>query len=251
MKINEVAKLTGVTVRALHYYDEIGLLNPSEITDAGYRMYDGNALAALQQILFFRELDFSLADIKVIMTNPQYDRAEALSKQKELLLQKRNHIDGLIALVENTIKGDTDMSFKEFDITELEANRKKYAVEVKERWGNTDAYKENEKKTKCYDEQQWKALSGEGLELLKSFGENRHILPDSEQAQQLVQQWRAYITANFYNCTKEILSCLGLMYAGDNRFIENIDQNGKGTAEFIAAAIEIYCRKLGCSLRSE
>ncbi|MEA4932747.1 MAG: MerR family transcriptional regulator [Lawsonibacter sp.] len=243
MKINEVAKLSGVTVRTLHYYDEIGLLKPSEITEAGYRLYDSTALETLQQILFFRELDFSLNDIKEIMRNPNYDKANALTKHRELLLQKRNRIDDLIVLVDNTLKGEYDMSFKQFDMTEFEATKKKYAAEVKERWGSTAAYNESEKKTSSYDDNQWKVLSGEGEAILQEFGENRNIQPERKEAQALVKKWQDYITANFYNCTKEILSCLGLMYIGDERFTQNIDQNGTGTAAFMAAAIEIYCRK--------
>ena len=243
MKINEVAKLLGVTVRTLHYYDEIGLLKPSEITEAGYRLYDSTALETLQQILFFRELDFSLNDIKKIMRNQNYDKANALTKHRELLLQKRNHIDDLIVLVDNTLKGEYDMSFKQFDMTEFEATKKKYAAEVKERWGSTAAYNESEKKTSSYDDSQWKVLSGEGEAILQEFGENRNIQPQSTEAQALVKKWQDYITANFYNCTKEILSCLGLMYIGDERFTKNIDQNGAGTAAFMASAIEIYCRK--------
>ncbi|WP_090245321.1 MerR family transcriptional regulator [Eubacterium barkeri] len=243
MKINEVAKLTGVTVRTLHYYDEIGLLKPSETTAAGYRLYNSTVLETLQQILFFRELDFSLKDIKEIMTDPNYDKANALTKHRELLLQKRSRIDDLIGLLDNTLKGERDMSFKQFDNTEFEATKKKYATEVKERWGNTAAYAESEEKTSSYDQTQWKMLSGEGEAILQAFGENRNIQPDSNEAQILVKKWQDYITANFYNCTKEILSCLGLMYIGDERFTQKIDQNGKGTAEFMAAAIEVFCSK--------
>ena len=243
MKISEVAKLTGVTVRTLHYYDEIGLFKPSEITEAGYRLYDSSALETLQQILFFRELDFPLNDIMKIMTNPHYDKAEALTKHRELLLQKRNRIDDLIGLVDNTLKGDNDMSFKQFDMTEFEVTKKKYAAEVKERWGNTAAYAESEKKTSSYDDVKWKMLYGESEAILQEFSKNRDIKPESNEAQALVKKWQDYITANFYNCTKEILSCLGLMYIGDERFTQNIDQNGEGTAAFMASAIEIFCSK--------
>lgn len=240
LKINEVAKLTGVTVRTLHYYDEIGLLTPSEVTEAGYRIYNDKVLATLQQILFFRELDFPLSDIKEIMTNPNYDKTEALTKHKELLLLKRHRLNGLIELVENTIKGDKTMRFEEFDITEIETHKSKYATEVKERWGETDTYKQSTKKTESYDKQQWEMLTNEGTEILKAFGKNRNIMPDSEQSQKLVTRWQAYITENFYDCTPEILSCLGLMYINDERFTENIDQHGKGTAEFMSKAIEFF-----------
>lgn len=243
MKISELAKITGITVRTLHYYDEIGLLKPNEITEAGYRLYYSDSLEKLQQILFFRELDFSLNEIKEIMNNPTYDKKEALKNHKELLIQKRQRIDGLINLVDNIIKGENIMSFKEFDMTEIEDVKKKYAEEVKNRWGNTEAYKESERKTKNYDKNQWNAISDEVNEILKGFGQYRKEDPASEVVQNLVERWKEYISANFYNCTKEILSSLGEMYVADERFKKNIDKNGEGTAKFISEAIEIYCLK--------
>ena len=243
MKISEVAKLSGVTVRTLHYYDEIGLLKPSKTTEAGYRMYSIEDLEKLQQILFFRELDFPLNEIKEIMINPKYDKIEALNKHKKLLIEKRKRIDGLVTLIDKTIKGDNNMSFKEFDNSKIEENKRKYAEEVKKRWGNTDAYKEYEKKTGSYDKNSWNTINEEMAEILKEFADNRDKDVNSDIVQSLVEKWRGYITLNFYNCTKEILSCLGLMYTGDERFKENIDKYGEGTSEFMAKAIEIYCSK--------
>lgn len=243
MKVSEVAKLTGVTVRTLHYYDEIGLLKPSKVTEAGYRLYSNADLEILQQILFFRELDFSLSDIREIMLNPTYSRETALQNHRELLLQKRKHIDGLISLVDKTLKGDNDMSFKQFDTTEIKNARKEYAAEAKQRWGKSDAYTEYEEKVSAYDDPQWKLLNGEGSYILREFGENRHLDPASKEAQALVKKWQEFITANFYNCTKAILSCLGEMYISDDRFTQNIDRYGQGTALFMATAIEIFCQK--------
>ncbi len=243
MKINEVAKLCGITVRTLHYYDEIKLLPPSVITDSGYRIYSNDDLVKLQQILFFRELDFPLTDIKEIMTNPSYNKNEALSKQKELLIKKRTRLDGLIKLVDNTIKGDTDMSFKQFDMLEIEKAKKQYATEVKERWGHTNAYTESEQKTARYDDKKWESINAEGSTILKEFGKCKELLPDSIEAQELVKKWQAYISNSFFNCTNEILSGLGMMYIGDERFTKNIDKNGEGTAVFMAAAIEVFCSK--------
>lgn len=243
MKINEVAKLTGITVRTLHYYDEIGLLPPTDINEAGYRIYDETVLATLQQILFFKELDFPLNEIKQIITNPTFNKVEALKKHKELLLKKRDRVDKLINLVDNTIKGEDTMSFKEFDMTELEATKKKYAAEVKERWGDTAAYAESEKKTNHYDKDQWKEIGGEGSELFKAFAMHMNQAPDSHEVQTLVKQWQDYITDKFYHCTNEILEGLGLMYTGDERFKANIDRYADGLAEFISQAIAIYCSK--------
>ena len=243
MKINDVAKLTGITVRTLHYYDEIGLLKPSKITDAGYRIYDEKNLETLQQILLFREMNFPLSEIKEIISNPKFDRIDALEKHNNLLIKKRQRLDNLINLVDNTIKGENDMSFKEFDNSKIEENKRKYSEEVKNRWGNTDAYKEYEKKTSSYDKNSWTTINEEMIEILKEFADNRNEDPNSHIVQSLVEKWRAYITSNFYNCTKEILSGLGLMYIGDERFKENIDKYGEGTSEFMAKAIEIYCSK--------
>lgn len=242
LKINEVAKLTGVTVRTLHYYDEIDLLKPSKVTEAGYRLYDEKALDMLQQILFFRELNFPLNEIKDIVTSSEFDKVGALKKHKELLIKKRKRIDSLIKLVDKTIEGDGNMSFKEFDMTEIENAKQKYAKEVKERWGGSDAYIESEKKTKNYDKEQWQQINEESGKLLKKFTINMDKAPDSKEVQVIVKAWQDFITKNFYKCTNEILSGLGLMYSADERFKKNIDKNGEGTAEFMSKAIEIYCK---------
>lgn len=242
MKINEVAKLTGVTVRTLHYYDEIGLLKPSTVTEAGYRLYEEDALETLQQILFFRELDFPLEEIREIMTNPNYHKQEALIKHKELLMKKRERLDNLIQLVDNTMKGESVMSFKEFDSSEIEKVRNEYAKEVKEKWGHTSAYKESVEKTKSYDKEKWELLTKESAAIFQEFANSKDQAPDSAEAQELVKRWQDYITNHYYTCTKEILAGLGQMYVGDERFTKNIDQFGEGTAAFMSAAIAVYCR---------
>ena len=135
------------------------------------------------------------------------------------------------------------MSFKQFDTAEIKNARKEYAAEAKQRWGESDAYIEYEEKVSAYDDPQWKLLNGEGSYILREFGENRHLDPASKEAQALVKKWQEFITANFYNCTKAILSCLGEMYIGDDRFTQNIDRYGQGTAFFMATAIEIFCQK--------
>ncbi|MDO5291554.1 MAG: MerR family transcriptional regulator [bacterium] len=241
MKINEVAKLTGVTVRTLHYYDQIGLLKPETITEAGYRLYGKESLATLQQILFFRELEFPLQEIKEIMTNPSFDQKEALRKQKQLLLEKRKRLDSLIDLVEESLEGECTMSFKEFDTSEIENHKKQYAKEVKERWGTTDAYKESEKKTKEYSKEDWDVIQKESADIMKAFAAHKEDPSDSKEVQELVARWQQFITKRYYTCTKEILQGLGLMYTADERFKKNIDQYGDGTAECMARAIAVYC----------
>ena len=142
--ISQVAKLTGISTRTLQYYDEIGLLRPSEVTDSGYRMYNNDALQELQQILFFKELGFKLNEIKEILQRPDFDRIAAFKKQKELLLLKRNRTDRLIQLLERLEKGEQCMSFKEFDLSDyisaLENFKSNQAEEVIKHWGSVENF---------------------------------------------------------------------------------------------------------------
>lgn len=142
--ISQVAKLTGVSIRTLQYYDEIGLLKPSKLTSSGYRMYDDTALQTLQQILFFKELGFQLKEINELMKKSDSDREAIFKKQKELFLLKRNRIDRLIQLLERLEKGEHCMSFKEFDLSdyikELERFKLNNAEEIIEYWGSTENF---------------------------------------------------------------------------------------------------------------
>lgn len=243
MKINEVAKLTGVTVRTLQYYDKIGLLKPSKVLDNGYRVYEEEQLATLQQILFYRELDFQLNEIKNIMSRPGYDRQQAMIHQRELLSQKKTRLENLISLLDKRIEGDNTMSFKEFDNTEIENTKKKYASEAKERWGSTDAYKEYSDKTGKYGKEQWNNVYDQLRSIIHEFADIRDQKPDSPDAERLVMKWQKYISDTMYECTNEILAGLGQMYVKDERFKKNIDSFGEGTAEFMSMAIEKYCNQ--------
>lgn len=241
MQIKEFAKLTGVTVRALHYYDEIGLLKPSSVDEQnGYRFYDENCLEQMQEILFYRELDFPLKEIRMILSSPEYDKNMALKGQKRLLMLKKERLERLISALDDAMKGEK-ITMNAFDNTEFEAQREKYAAEAKEKWGETAAYKEFAAKNHTR-EQQNEAFSGMER-LISEFAEckNGGASSNSEKAQALVKKWQDFITDNFYTCTKEILSGLGEMYATDERFAANIDKHGVGTAEFMRKAIRAYC----------
>lgn len=138
--VSQVTKLTGVSARTLQYYDEIGLLKPSELTEAGYRLYDDYALTQLQQILFYKELGFKLKEINEFISQPDFNQTAAFKKQKELFLLKRNRMDQLIRLLSRLEKGERVMSFKEFDLTEyinaLEDFKRNRADEVVKNWGS-------------------------------------------------------------------------------------------------------------------
>lgn len=242
MTISETAKLSGVSVRTLHYYDEIGLLTPSEIiSDTGYRYYDGASLARLQQILFYKELDFPLKEIVRLMNASDYNREEALRKQRELLQLKRKRLTKLISLLDANLKGDETMGFDKFDTTEIDNAREKYATEAADKWGHTDAYAQSRDKTAKYSSEDWKRMNEQMDDLLRQFAQHLGEDAGSEAVQKLVAQWQQYITDTSYDCTREILSGLGQMYIADQRFTQNMDKFGQGTAKLISEAIAIYC----------
>ncbi len=242
LSISETSKITNLSIRTLRYYDEIDLIKPSKITDAGYRYYDEKSLEKLQEILFLKELDFSLKEIKEIVSNPQYNRKKAMENHKNLLIMKKNRIENLISLLENITNGGSSMSFKEFDMSDIQKEQKKYAEEIKERWGETEAYKESENKTSKYSQDKWANLEEEADVIFKEFSVIKNESETGEKAQFLVKKWQVYITKNYYNCTKEILAGLAEMYIGDERFKNNIDKYSEGTAEFMSKAIKEYCK---------
>lgn len=241
MTVKEVSNLTGVSIRTLHYYDEIGLLHPSIITEAGYRLYDDAALERLQQILLFRELEFPLKEIKGILDAPNFDRNKALQQQIELLTMKKEHLENLISFARG-IKalGVRYMDFSAFDTKKID----EYSKQAKEQWGKTEAYKEFEEKSKDWTEDTARDIAKDMMKLFVVFGEMKEKNPADVEVQAQVKKLQEYITEHFYHCTNEILLGLGRMYSGGGEFTENIDKaGGEGTAEFTTKAIEIYCGK--------
>ena len=240
MQVKEFAEFTGVSVRTLHYYDEIGLLTPAFVDKTtSYRFYDENSLLRMQEILFYRELDFSLKSIGEILSSPNYDKIKALNEQKQLLTLKKERLERLISAIDGAVKGENVM--KAFDNSKFE----KHKAEAKEKWGKTDAYKEHAERTKNYSKQTWDSLAEGMNHIMAEFalcmrnGER----PDSTEAQNLVKMLQNHITENYYLCTNQILAGLGQMYVADERFTNNIDKHADGTAAFIFAAISVYCSK--------
>ena len=239
--IGETAKLLGISLRTLRYYDEIGLVRPSETSDAGYRFYDDAALSTLQQALFFRKLEFPLRDIADILSRPDYDRRQALLERKALLLLERQRIDGLIALADASIEGEIDMTQQRNLEKELSARRAEYAKEAAARWGKTDEYQESLNRQAARSSQEDAAMQQEADEIFAAFAAAMDKGPASPEAQALVKRWLAHITRYYYPCTKEILACLGQMYTADERFTATLDRFGDGNARFISEAIALYC----------
>lgn len=233
MQIKEFARITGVSVRTLHYYDQIGLLKPARVDrGTGYRYYDQASLLRMQQILFYRELDFPLKDICRILASPDYDGQQALMAQKKLLCLKKERLERLIAAIDDAVKGEINM--KAFDNSSFE----QYRDEVKEKWGDSQAYAEYTQKQKSNPDQA--ALQAGMDEIMAEFAacRNQGCSPESAEARALVQKLQDYITAHFYHCTDPILAGLGEMYVADERFRNHIDKHGEGTAAFIRQAIQ-------------
>lgn len=238
--VKEVSELTGVSVRALHHYDAIGLLRPTRVTEAGYRLYDGEALKRLWTILLFRELDFPLAAIRAILDNPATDRENVLNAQIELLEMRRNRLDGVIRLAKNVRdRGGEAMSFQVFD----REKQKEYARRAKETWGGTEAYREFEEKDAGRAPEEKEEVNEGLMRIFREFGALLALDPADAPVQAQVKALKDYITKHFYDCKPEILAGLGQMYAAGGEMTQNIDAaGGKGTAEFVGRAIEIFVK---------
>ena len=237
--VKQVSKLMGVSVRTLHYYDAIGLLKPSQTTEAGYRLYDAAALRRLRSILLFRELQFPLREIRAMLDNPAFSQKQALEQQIALLERKQRRIADLISFAKKIqTEGDDRMDFDIFQKDDFQ----QYAEEVKAKWGTTSAYQEYEQKQK--EGQDMPSAAKELMDLFAQIGMLRHLSPAGEEAQEKIRELQVFISEHFYTCDKQILRGLGELYISDARMKRNIDDaGGEGTAEFVQKAIAVYCEK--------
>lgn len=242
MIVNEVSRLTGVSIRTLQYYDKIGLLPPADYTEVGYRLYDDETLQKLQIILLFRELEFPLKDIRRIIESPVFDRKKALEQQIHILELKKEHIENLIDLARGVKKsGVKDMTdFTAFDTAKIDD----YIAKAREYWGDTAAFKEFEEKNADRTSEENAGINTELMKIFAQFGGMKDMDPASPKVQKQVKKLQDYITDKFYKCTNTILSSLGHAYSAEGEMNRNIDKaGGKGTGEFVDKAIQIYCSK--------
>lgn len=241
MTVNEVSKLTGVSIRTLQYYDKIGLLKPTKYTESGYRLYDDTALEMLQQILLFRELEFPLKEIRQIITRPDFDRNKALEQQITLLTMKKEHLENLITFARG-IKwiGVRTIDFSVFDTKKMD----EYAEQAKAQWGKTAEYEEFRQKSQSRSKEEEQVIMEQFMQIFIDFGKLKDMKPKTAEVQSLVKKLQDFMTKNFYKCSNDILFSLSRMYAGGGEFTANIDSvGGDGTAAFAAEAIRIYCGK--------
>jgi DNA-binding transcriptional MerR regulator len=243
LTVGEVATLVSVSVRTLHPYDEIGLLTPSVRTEAGYRLYDDGDLAALQQVLFFKELGLGLHDIARIMSDPTFDRLEALRMQRRMLKDKSAHLALMVEAVEAAIdatEGGVTLDAKDMFEAFGDFDPKEYEKEVEQRWGGTEAYVESARRTKRYTKDDWIKIKAEseavnaGLAALMDEG----VAADDPRAMDFAEEHRAQIDRYFYPCSQKMHVGLGEMYVMDPRFKQSYEKVRPGLAQYLCDAIK-------------
>ena len=273
--VKNVSEITGISIRTLRYYDEIGLLKPTELTEAGYRLYDNKALEMLQEIMFFRELEIPLMDIKRIMDNPNYDKEQVLLAQKSLLEQKRNRLNGIIELITDVIKGVNTMSFEAFSNDEvrkivnhtLECMSKENIDEQVKKFGSLEKYKEylssgfaNEQAV--MDLMKWYGSKEKAMEaVMQSTGDAEEIKQEQDENTRIYKLFMSAKECNDMDLersavellaenykkmfvldnARSILLDLSKEYLQNSKFAEVTDsQFGVGCSEYVANAIKRY-----------
>ena len=249
-QVKEVARIAGISVRTLHHYDEIGLLVPKVRTAAGYRLYGDDDLLRLQQIFIGREFGLALEEIRRSLDDPDFDHRQALQAQRERLRKRAQQIDAAIRAVDAALailateKGadimDIKQIFEGFDSS-------KYAQEVRERWGDTDAHKESTNRASRYSAEDWSKIKSDQAAI---YGEaatamNAGKKPTDREVMDIADRHRLLIDRWFYPCSIAMHSRLANLFESDGRFAENINRHGEGLAVFLTAAIRANVDRYG------
>ncbi|MEX2431515.1 MAG: MerR family transcriptional regulator [Dehalococcoidia bacterium] len=245
--VKAVADLAGVSIRALHHYDEIGLLKPASVSRSGYRLYTDADLERLQQVLFFRELGFGLQEIRNIIDSPAFDRKQALAMHRTLLVEKQQRLRALIQSVDKTIDamergrdmGNNEM-FGGFDQSTMEA----YREEARQRWGSA-AVDESHRRVAKFTKADWDAIQTESDAINRGLVERMGEDAAGPAVQDLVGRWFNLINDRYYDCSAEIFRGLGDLYVNDSRFTVFYDKYKPGLAKFMQAAMHVYADRLG------
>lgn len=252
--VGGAAGIAKVSVRTLHHYDEIGLLVPSERSESGYRLYSERDLERLHQILLFRELGFALPDIRRIMLDQAFDRAEALRAQRSLLVEKAGRTEAMLEAIDAALvaaEGGTTMTTEE--LTDMFGelfdgfDPADYEDEVKERWGETDAYKQSTARAKRYTKADWERISAEAAAVTAEFVAlmDADVAPDSPEAIAVAGRHHAHLEKWFYDCPPKMYAGLAQMWVDDDRFTKNIDKARGGLAAFQSAAARAWVAARG------
>jgi DNA-binding transcriptional MerR regulator len=240
--VGEVAKSAGVTVRTLHHYDEIGLLSPSGRSSAGYRRYEYADLERLQRILAYRRLGFGLDKILSILDDVSVDPVDHLKRQHAALTERIDELRAMVAAVEKTMEArKMGISVNPDEIFEIfgAEDPTQYADEAEQRWGDTDAYRQSQRRTAQYTKDDWQRIKAEADANVDRFAAAlRSGAPaNSQEAMDAAEEHRQHITHWFYDCGYEIHRGLGDMYVTDERFTDNYDEKTPGLAQYVRDAI--------------
>ncbi|WP_353854658.1 MerR family transcriptional regulator [Bacillus sp. Bos-x628] len=241
MKVKEVAELFGISIRTLHHYDQIGLLIPKEVSDNRYRLYSEENLETLQQILFFRELGFPLKEIKKMMHSPSFNKEEAFTLQRKMLIEKRNKFDKMIENIDKTLQhltGETKFTYKErFEIMNMKFNQ--FEEEARRRWGN-QTIDEVSSKLKDLSKEEQIDLSNSWDRIFNKLASLRNHSPQSKAVQVAIKEWYDLLNKNFNHYSFDAFHGLGQLYIQDERFTKNIDRYGEGLASFMSEAMKVF-----------
>jgi DNA-binding transcriptional MerR regulator len=250
LQVKDVSELAGVSVRTLHHYDAIGLLTPSSTTTAGYRIYSERDLELLQQIMFFKEIGFSLQEVKEILDSPGFNRTKALQAHRELLMEKRERIDRMIRTVDNTIQsieGGLQMEkktlFDGFNREKIKEQQEKYGEEARQKYGQ-EIVEAAEQRINSYSDEKLTHMNKSFEDIYNAIAARMDYGPSDPEAQEGVQAWHEFIKDGHFECTLAIFRGLGDMYVADERFTANIDKFKPGLAQFMKEAMNIYCDRM-------
>src|SRR5215204_878667 len=240
-KVGRVADLSGVTIRTLHRYAEVGLLSPGGRSAAGYRIYEDRDLERLQRILFYRELGFTLDEISTIVDDPYTDALGHLRRQRGLLTERIERLNAIVDAIDYEMEARTmDIPLTPEERLEVfgEFRPEDYAEEAEQRWGETEPYKESQRRVSRYTKEDWQRLKAEGEEVQNRLAAafEAGLPADSEEAMAAVEAHRQHISRWFYECTYEIHRGLTEMYVSDERFRSHYDTQAPGLADFIREA---------------
>ena len=243
--VKGLSELAGISIRTLHYYHEIGLLKPSHIGENGYRFYEDEDIFRLQQILFYRELDLSLDEIKAILRMPDFDMLAALRSHREGLAARIQRLRSLMQTIDSTIlylTGEADMSKNKLFAGFSDEEEQQYKQEARERWGDQEVDVSYQRWNNYAPEQQEK-IKAEGQIIYQELADLIEHAPDSPEIQQLVGRWHQHLRY-FYEPSIDRLRGLGQLYIDHPDFASNFRELHEDLPEFMRDAINHYCDKL-------
>jgi DNA-binding transcriptional MerR regulator len=243
VNVGQVAELAGVTVRTLHHYDRIGLLSPSERTATGYRRYTPSDLDRLHQVLVYRELGFPLEEIATLLDDPDADPAEHLRRQHRLLRDRLERTSAMVAAIEKEMEAQSmGMALTPEEKFEIfgESYSEDYEREAEERWGDTDAWAQSQRKTAAYSKEDWVRIKAEADDVTHRLAAAMRdgVPADSERAMDLAEEHRQHISRWFYDCPPQMHAGLGRMYVEDERFTATYEQVAPGLAQYVSTAVQ-------------